>query len=84
MFYHRKLQALITENFKWICEDKKKWGSPGGVPMSRRAFYVGSVGCLYLLITYRFCQVPIIPIYYRIVQKGLDHGCDRFYVEPIS
>ncbi len=23
-------------------------------------------------------------ISYNIVQKGLDHGCDRFYVEPIT
>jgi len=50
-FYHTFFKSFITissnfyhENFKWEFWDKKTWGSPGGVPMYRRAFYVGSVG----------------------------------------
>jgi len=36
---------------KFIKPTKKTWEAPGGVPTSRRAFYVGSVGLLYKIIS---------------------------------
>jgi hypothetical protein len=60
---HRKLQERITENFKWVSPNlnKKTWETPGGVPTYRRAFYVGSVGCLQRLLMPDFCQSKNLP-----------------------
>ena len=61
--FHWKLQERITENFKWISPNliKKTWETPGGVPTYRRAFYVGSVGCLQCLLMPDFCQTKNLP-----------------------
>jgi len=54
--YHRKLQAQSI-----LIHDKKTWETPGGVPTYRRAFYVGSVGCLQCLLMPVFCQSKNLP-----------------------
>jgi len=35
---------------------KIQWGTPGGIPTARRAFYVGSVGLVRFYKTPFFCQ----------------------------
>gem|GEM_PF-6799001 len=58
---------------------KKTWGAPGGVPTSRRAFYVGSVGCRQTNSNRRSVKKEFEFVYTWILQEWFNCLCRSWF-----